>query len=226
MLNTNESDEYKTTYNNRKRYVARILEEKDITSSLEQLCQLIDPEEVDFSIACLSEFYHYKFVKEVVEASTKKIQLVKSKLKTFSNEQQENINFLIKKLEHRIENCELEPSYKKTESNIETQPVKRRDEDKLWFKTGIHLANGKAYELYDKGLKRGEIATTLGFKRTTGVYFSESIGNSSTRSKNLYTSEKNYLAVYDYCMENNLKICDKFKINGKQHIENRKNNCT
>ena len=215
MLNNNETEEYRITYNNRRKYIARLEEDIDIPSSLEQLSKLLDPEDIDFSIACLSEFYHYKFVNEVVAISKKKIDLVKSEIGQFNKEQQENINFLIRKLEHRIANCEFEPSFAKTSNNTTAKYMKRKKEDFIWFKTGIQLANGKAYELNDKGYGREKIATTLGFKESDGVYFSESIGGGSTRIQNLYSRKDRYNDVYEYCIANDIEICEKFLEKGK-----------
>ena len=88
-------------------------------------------------------------------------------------------------------------------------------ENEGWFKTGIYLANGEAYKLNKLNLSRTEIALKLGFKKTDGVYFSESIGNNSNHVKNLYRTEKKYKYIYNYCKKNKIEMCEDFLREGK-----------
>lgn len=98
----------------------------------------------------------------------------------------------------------------------EFESSKKKDEDKLWFKTGIRIADGTAEKLHKEGMSWSKVSLELGFKSSCHNYFSESIGNTLGSSKNLYENEKKYRAVYSYLKENGLEMCPKFKEMGKK----------
>tara|TARA_R110000796_G_scaffold252631_1_gene389292 strand:- start:193362 stop:193988 length:627 start_codon:yes stop_codon:yes gene_type:complete len=106
--------------------------------------------------------------------------------------------------------------FKIQELNFPTNAkLEKNKENEGWFKTGIYLANGEAYKLNKLNLSRTEIALKLGFKKTDGVYFSESIGNNSNHVKNLYRTEKKYKYIYNYCKKNKIEMCEDFLREGK-----------
>jgi hypothetical protein len=79
----------------------------------------------------------------------------------------------------------------------------------IWFKTGIKLATGEAYELYNKYKKdKGhftKICLELGFKKTNRPYFSETINDNST-DKNTFADNNKLQKLHDHLRENNLKF--------------------
>ncbi|WP_217425245.1 hypothetical protein [Flavobacterium sp. 14A] len=80
----------------------------------------------------------------------------------------------------------------------------------VWFLAGVQLANGKAYQLRKDKLSFRDIAVKLGFKSSDGVYFSESIGNSSKGAKNIFEYFERLKIIIDYCNDKSIAIDDRF----------------
>lgn len=79
--------------------------------------------------------------------------------------------------------------------------------DFIWFKTGLKLATGEAYELYNKyKLDKGhftKICSELGFKESDRPYFSETINNNET-DKNTFANKDKLQKLHMHLIENNL----------------------
>jgi len=88
--------------------------------------------------------------------------------------------------------------------------------DYIWFKTGIPLATGEAFDLYNKyKLDKGHfmrICIDLGFKKSDRPYFSETINdNSSTNSdKNTFANKDKLQKLHKHLTENNLNFGARF----------------
>lgn len=119
--------------------------------------------------------------------------------------------------------------YPKPIQNIETkarvledvylgQPTKAKDyKDTIWFKTGIPLATGEAFELYrkyknDKGYCK-KICLELGFKETDRPYFSETINDqprATDKNKNTFADKGKLQKLYNHLTENNMPFGAEF----------------
>jgi hypothetical protein len=79
--------------------------------------------------------------------------------------------------------------------------------DFIWFKTGLKLATGEAYDLYSKyKLDKGHFAKIcfeLGFKETDRTYFSSTI-NDNVTDKNTFADKDKLQKLHNYLTENNL----------------------
>lgn len=86
-------------------------------------------------------------------------------------------------------------------------------QDKIWFKTGVKLATGEAFDLYDKyKLNRGhftKICLELGFKQSDRPYFSATIQNNDS-DKNTFANKDKLQKLYKHLTENNLNFGTKF----------------
>jgi hypothetical protein len=101
---------------------------------------------------------------------------------------------------------ELEPKNDAPELNNNTAPKKVKDYKKhIWFTTGIKLATGEAYDLYNKYNKGHfkKICLELGFKETDRPYFSDTI-NENTGDKNTFANPDKVKKLHQYLTENNL----------------------
>ena len=103
----------------------------------------------------------------------------------------------------------------------ETKPLPKPEIDldekitrTTWFKIGITFATGQAQELYEEyKQEKGhftKMAIKLGFKETDRPYFSETINNSTTGNKNLYSNPDKLKIIYAYCQVKNIEVCPDF----------------
>jgi hypothetical protein len=85
--------------------------------------------------------------------------------------------------------------------------------DFIWFKTGLKLATGEAYDLYNKyKLDKGHFAKIcfeLGFKETDRTYFSSTINDNET-DKNTFTDKDKLQKLHKHLTENNLPFGTEF----------------
>lgn len=124
------------------------------------------------------------------------------------------------------ENLPLEeyPYYKELESELYPEDKENENlglkgnevkdyQDKIWFKTGVKLATGEAFNLYDKyKLNRGhfsKICLELGFKESDRPYFSATIQNNDS-DKNTFANKDKLQKLYKHLTENNLNFGTKF----------------
>lgn len=93
------------------------------------------------------------------------------------------------------------------------KPKVKDYKETLWFKTGITLATGEAYNLYRKyKLDRGhftKICKVLGFKESDRPYFSDTINN-NTSNKNTFLSNDKLQKLHKHLTENNLPFGAEF----------------
>lgn len=76
-----------------------------------------------------------------------------------------------------------------------------------WFKTGIALATGEAFEIYKKiGNLPTEICRKIGVPESNKTYISATINNLPNKDKNIFNSDDKLKALYKYITENNLKF--------------------
>ena len=97
------------------------------------------------------------------------------------------------------------------------EPTKAKDyKNTIWFKTGILLANGEAFDLYKKYKnEKGyfiRICKELGFKESDRPYFSETINDNPKRSsdKNTFADKGKLQKLYKHLKENGLEFGDEF----------------
>ena len=55
-----------------------------------------------------------------------------------------------------------------------------------------------------------EITLELKFKNSDRPYFSETLQNTTTSNKNIYSNQKKISAIYDYCIKNEILIVKEF----------------
>lgn len=124
--------------------------------------------------------------------------------------------FYLKKLHKRAktEIQTLEP----VEDNSKGKPIaegKNDYENTIWFKTGVKLATGEAFDLYhkyknDKG-HFARITKELGFKESDRTYFSTTIGGNSKSDKNTFANKDKVQKIYNHLKENSLTACSEFQ---------------
>ncbi|WP_106914520.1 polysaccharide deacetylase family protein [Chryseobacterium aurantiacum] len=128
------------------------------------------------------------------------------------------------RIEELIGVIQLEQKYSTKKINESTQSVSDFM-DRVWFKAGIHIANGDLYRMRKEKQLNGRlksfdfIAGELGNK-SYAPYFSSSFDNSTPdRNKNIYFDPDHTQIIYEYCIENNIELCDEFldKYNTIQH---------
>ncbi len=84
----------------------------------------------------------------------------------------------------------------------------------LWFQVGLKFATGEIQKLSDKGLSAPKICKELfNEHKVTSVrpYITESIGNSTARSQNIYSNNDHLLKIYNHCKENSITVVEEFK---------------
>jgi hypothetical protein len=121
-------------------------------------------------------------------------------------------NSIIKIYPKPIQN--IETKARVLEDVYSSQPTKVKDyKDTIWFKTGIPLATGEAFDLYRKYKKdKGhftKICLELGFKDSDRTYFSSTI-NDNVTDKNTFTSKDKLQKLHKYLFENGLQFGDEF----------------
>jgi hypothetical protein len=83
-----------------------------------------------------------------------------------------------------------------------------------WFIVGLKFATGKIQELNKKGFSAPKIASELFNEyKVTSIrpYITDSIGNSTTRSQNIYSNNDHLLIIYNHCKENSITVVEEFK---------------
>lgn len=79
----------------------------------------------------------------------------------------------------------------------------------IWFRTGVTLATGVAYDLYNRyKLDKGhftKICLELGFKDSDRPYFSDTI-NDNNGDKNTFANKDKLIKLHNYLTENNLSF--------------------
>ena len=151
----------------------------------------------------------------------------------------ENHNILQSKIIKRLEYVELElfkrgvevvkqnlefaPEFyfkdnfeQKLKYETESQKTVKKDnyKNKIWFKVGLEFAKGAAQKLYSLNKdKKGHfkiITDELGFKPTDRPYFSETIGNHTDRSQNIYNDFNKTHKIFQHCQDNNISVVEDF----------------
>lgn len=126
----------------------------------------------------------------------------------------DKIQYSIKK---RIEFLKNKIEGKTTDLNNALTIKKAKDyKEYPWFKIGLKLATGEAFELYHKyKLDKGhfvKLCLELGFKKTERPYFSETINDSKKRitDKNIFANKDKLQKLHKHLTENNLPFGTKF----------------
>jgi hypothetical protein len=126
---------------------------------------------------------------------------------------------IIKFLELQKEN--VKPTHIKADATKDVylgQPTNNKDyKDTIWFKTGIPLATGEAFDLYrkykdDKGYFES-ICLELGFKKSDRPYFSETINDNpkaTDTNKNTFANKGKLQKLHKHLAENQLPFGDEF----------------
>lgn len=93
------------------------------------------------------------------------------------------------------------------------KPKESYPENKYWFIVGLKLATGELQKIYEKKNKNAT-QTAIGLGNINlRPYISESISNTNSNDKNIFSrKQKDLDLIITYCKENDLNICDDFKI--------------
>ena len=126
--------------------------------------------------------------------------------------------FLIETINYLNEfNETLETPPTKTAQRINSSSTQAKDYKKsIWFKTGIPLATGEAFDLYrkyknDKGHFK-KICLELGFKEGDRPYFSETINGTTDNDKNTFANKDKLQKLHKHLAENGLEFGTEFLI--------------
>ena len=101
---------------------------------------------------------------------------------------------------------------------IDLSNTKPKDYKKtIWFKTGITLATGEAFDLYEKHkCEKGvfeKIIKELGFKKSDRPYLSETINDnpkSTDKNKNTFANKVKLQYLHKHLTENNMNFGTEF----------------
>jgi hypothetical protein len=108
---------------------------------------------------------------------------------------------------------ELNPQFAENVSLKTKEYVASEYQDKIWFTTGVKLATGEAFRLYEKyKTDKGhftKICLELGFKETDRPYFSATIQNNDT-DKNSFANKGKLQKLHKHLTENNLNFGAEF----------------
>jgi hypothetical protein len=215
------------------------LKYKDLLQSY--LLEYEDYEEIDFIDNEIKRYSGYVIILEELEQNRDfwsdavyDIHLVsfESKLYPYSNNELSKplhwkdidrsiLSFtkIIKFLELQKEN--VKPTHIKADAIKDVylgQPTNNKDyKDTIWFKTGIPLATGEAFDLYrkykdDKGYFES-ICLELGFKKSDRPYFSETINDNpkaTDTNKNTFANKGKLQKLHKHLAENQLPFGDEF----------------
>lgn len=120
---------------------------------------------------------------------------------------------LVNKLNNKKESLKIGAKPQQSENNdLRAKPLKDY-KNFIWFKTGILLATGQAYDLYNKYKKdKGhftKISLELGFKDTDRPYFSSTINNNKN-DKNTFDNKDKLQKLHKHLTENGLNFGAEF----------------
>jgi hypothetical protein len=99
--------------------------------------------------------------------------------------------------------------------NIETDKHKKKENDFIWFKVGLHFATGEIDSLI---LEHNSNATKISkviFGEKWGSfrpYISESITRNNKNDKNIFNSQSKIKEIQKYCKENNITMIDSVSV--------------
>ena len=95
-------------------------------------------------------------------------------------------------------------------------------ENQNWFMVGLKFATGEMYDAYDRCNKNATEATRLFWRDNVNgfrAYVSSSITGLERKSdKNLFTDNKKLRILKDYCVQNDIVLCERFK-NATAHLD-------
>lgn len=86
---------------------------------------------------------------------------------------------------------------------------------RLWFKAGIHIANGDLYRMRER-LPNGKVKSFLNIAKELGnasfqAYFSTSFNDTvKDLNKNIYCNLEHLIEIRDYCINNKISLCQEF----------------
>lgn len=132
-------------------------------------------------------------------------EFLKKQNHTFNKYQIERLkasrNRIVVFLEEKL-NLTEEKSKIENTNNIKTK--------QYWFKIGVKLATGEIQEKLKNGSARS-VAISLGNKNYR-PYITDSIGVNKKSDKNIFSRKKEDIKlILNYCLENNLKVCQEFE---------------
>jgi hypothetical protein len=119
-----------------------------------------------------------------------------------------------KECDIEIERLKAKIHFKNNSINNDFVEKEAKDyQETIWFKTGIKLATGEAYQLYNKyKFDKGhftKINLELGFKPTDRPYFSDTI-NDNDSDKNTFANKDKLKKLHQYIIDNNLNLGTEF----------------
>ena len=98
---------------------------------------------------------------------------------------------------------------------LQKEPISLNDsneilQNRIWFKVGLHFANGDMDYLIKKHTKNcSSIARELGNKNFR-PYISESLSGTNINNKNIFSSEKKTNSIISYCKSKGITVVDSF----------------
>jgi hypothetical protein len=110
----------------------------------------------------------------------------------------------------------LQSNFKlKNDVALKNDSLSNPTSNRLWFKVGLFIANGQISQLLLKH-KKGAMSNYTAIAKELGEknyrpYISESINNTTTNNKNIFSDKKKVEEILKYCEINNIIISDDFK---------------
>lgn len=168
-------------------------------------------------------------ITEIIKFSEKAIKEFKNKIITSIINESYKINYIndtpphIQHLRVYLDYSELNKKANlelniqpQLELNIQPQlePKKTKCPTKtLWFFVGLKFATGELMQIYkDNNHNSTQTAIKLGNKNLR-PYITESIANTNTNDKNIFSKSKKLDIIIKYCEENDIIISDEFRDN-------------
>lgn len=115
-----------------------------------------------------------------------------------------SLNNLKEFIQNRI--IELQETVNIDNSN---QSKNKKEDPPKWFPIGLGFATGEIQEMRKNNISARKIAKKYELDKYHNI-ISTTIGNTIKDSKNIYSDFKKLQKIHDYCIENDIKICDHF----------------
>lgn len=177
------------------------------------LKQYVDNTEQTFiqqQLFCFNEFLSF-VVNGAMTKAKKQMLLEDLEQSTTLENLQQSTEQKIEFLEYKLKDV----SNNKTPQQSQPKPINKTKDYKntFWFKTGITLATGEAFNLYykykeDKG-HFTKLCLELGFEEKYRPYFSETINNNDS-DKNTFANKDKLQKLHKYLTENQLNFGAEF----------------
>jgi hypothetical protein len=100
--------------------------------------------------------------------------------------------------------------------NKRAKIVKKDNVHTLWFEVGLLFADGRMDQLLLKFKEEGSMANYSAIARELGnksyrPYISESVNNSNSTDKNIFSKKEKYELIIEHCNYNNITVVESFR---------------